>query len=523
MNYYSMILLGQLNFYMEMLIPMLLLIRRQEKRNFFWLRLLPVVAAGAGFVFMPAVSVGPFGMNYLIVSSAVFLAGWFLFRLSPLDVLFYVVAAFAVQHGLWDVLFMIYEGIGEITQPVALVIYFSLYLVAYLLFYFFFPVSDFKKGGIKGRGLQFAVSCFIIAFVYVLASFVPWYDEWNMIYRLYALICCIFALGLQCGLFEHSKLKEKNKELEQDNAILQELLIREQKHYNITKDTIDLINVKCHDLKHQISVLRNMDEKERDKSLGEVEKAIMIYGNIAKTGNETLDIVLTEKSFLCESYRTALDENTGSVSQETVISDNAEDWTYTTQFTSTKDAVDSMKEFAIREAAESLVLLKNTNNSLPLNQDRPKVTLFGIRSYAPYYGSTTGGSIPDKGVIDHDPNKSTLETDFKEVFDVNPAMIQAYEDYCADFTWGSSGFGAQAPQYQGLYSTTDPTEPTLSELGVTRDELDYGNYSDAAIVILGRVSGEGSTFNPGEEGLGNGISTDSGNILGISDEEWAII
>lgn len=302
MNYYSMILLGQLNFYMEMLIPMLLLIRRQEKRNFFWLRLLPVVAAGAGFVFIPAVSVGPFGMNYLIVSSAVFLAGWFLFRLSPLDVLFYVVAAFAVQHGLWDVLFMIYEGIGEITQPVALVIYFSLYLVAYLLFYFFFPVSDFKKGGIKGRGLQFAVSCFIIAFVYVIASFVPVYDGWNILYRLYALVCCIFAIGLQCGLFEHSKLKEKNKELEQDNAILQELLIREQKHYAMTKDTIDLINVKCHDLKHQISVLRNMDEKERDKSLGEVEKAIMIYGNIAKTGNETLDIVLTEKSFLCESY-----------------------------------------------------------------------------------------------------------------------------------------------------------------------------------------------------------------------------
>ena len=302
MNYYSMILLGQLNFYMEMLIPMLLLIRRQEKRNFFWLRLLPVVAAGAGFVFMPAVSVGPFGMNYLIVSSAVFLAGWFLFRLSPLDVLFYVVAAFAVQHGLWDVLFMIYEGIGEITQPVALVIYFSLYLVAYLLFYFFFPVSDFKKGGIKGRGLQFAVSCFIIAFVYVIASFVPVYDGWNILYRLYALVCCIFAIGLQCGLFEHSKLKEKNKELEQDNAILQELLIREQKHYAMTKDTVDLINVKCHDLKHQISVLRNMDEKERDKSLGEVEKAIMIYGNIAKTGNETLDIVLTEKSFLCESY-----------------------------------------------------------------------------------------------------------------------------------------------------------------------------------------------------------------------------
>ncbi len=234
-------------------------------------------------------------------------------------------------------------------------------------------------------------------------------------------------------------------------------------------------------------------------------------------------VVSITLSIIMEKYRTALDENTGSISQETVISDDAEDWTYTTQYTSTQDAVESMKEFAIREAAESFVLLKNTNGSLPLKQERPKITLFGIRSYAPYYGSTTGGSIPDKGVIDHDPNKSTLETDFKEVFDVNPAMLQAYEDYCADFTWGSSGFGAQAPQYQGLYNTSDPTEPTLTELGVQRNELGYKDYSDAAIVILGRVSGEGSSFYPGAAGLAEGVTTNTDNILGISAEEQAII
>ena len=245
-------------------------------------------------------------------------------------------------------------------------------------------------------------------------------------------------------------------------------------------------------------------------------------------------VISVTLSIIMEKYRQALDENTGSISQETVINPDAEDWTYSTQFTSTKDAVDTMREFAIREAAESLVLLKNTNKSLPLTQEKPKVTLFGIRSYAPYYGSTTGGSIPDKGVIDHDPNKSTLETDFKEVFDVNPEMIKTYEDYIAEkeFKWGSSGFGAQAPQYQGLYSATDPTEPTLAEMGVERNELKYDQYSDAAIVILGRVSGEGTTFNPGEAGrtttdkegnITNVVNTDSGNILGISDEEWAII
>ena len=164
-------------------------------------------------------------------------------------------------------------------------------------------------------------------------------------------------------------------------------------------------------------------------------------------------------SLIMEYYRSPLDENTGSISQGLEVNEDYGEWTYGTQYTSTKDAVDSMKEFAIREAAESFVLLKNENNSLPLKQEKPKVTLFGIRSFTPYYGSTTGGSIPDKAVIDNDPNRSTLITDFQEAFDVNPALLEAYRDYTSDYTWGSSGFGAQAPAYQGLYSTPTPRNP----------------------------------------------------------------
>ena len=239
-------------------------------------------------------------------------------------------------------------------------------------------------------------------------------------------------------------------------------------------------------------------------------------------------------SLIMEYYRSPLDENTGSISQGLEGNEDYGEWTYGTQYTSTKDAVDSMKEFAIREAAESFVLLKNENNSLPLKQEKPKVTLFGIRSFTPYYGSTTGGSIPDKAVIDNDPNRSTLITDFQEAFDVNPALLEAYRDYTSDYTWGSSGFGAQAPAYQGLYSTTDPTEPTLSELGITDSNARYREYNDAAIVIIGRVSGEGSSFFPGQEGrttrdsndptkILNVVETDTDNILGISEEEQALI
>lgn len=301
--YYSYILLGQLNFYVEMLIPLLILMRRQERRSLFALRLLLVVAVGAGLAFMPELNVGQFGMHYLIVMGVAFLAGWFIFDVSPLDVLFYTIAAFAVQHCLWDILFIVFETIGELTQAAALVIYFSLYLVAYALFWLFFPVSELNEGGVKGRGLQFAVSAFIIAFVYVIASLVPWLYSWNILYRLYALICCIFALGLQCGLFEHTKLKEKNRELERDKFVLEELLMREQKQYAITKDTIDLINIKCHDLKHQLAMLEQRYGREE---LGDIRRAVDAYDSFFHTGNQALDAVLTLKKLICEDKRIEL-------------------------------------------------------------------------------------------------------------------------------------------------------------------------------------------------------------------------
>ena len=257
-----------------------------------------------------------------------------------------------------------------------------------------------------------------------------------------------------------------------------------------------------------------------------------VFRGIALFFAFVLIVSITVGIFL-ESYRQPLDENIGTTSSQVVVDSEDGEWTYGTQYTSTKDAVESMKEFAIREAAESFVLLKNENNSLPLSGEKPKVTLFGIRSYVPYYGSTTGGSIPDRNAIEHaDQLGAGLQNAFEQAFDVNPQMLQAYEDYTADMTWGSQGYGATAPIYVETYSSTDPTEPTLEELDVTRQELNYGEYSDAAIVIIGRVSGEGTSFYPGEVGrtttdedgnVTNVVNTDTDNILGLSDEEKAII
>ena len=76
----------------------------------------------------------------------------------------------------------------------------------------------------------------------------------------------------------------------------------EKGQYQLSKETIELINHKCHDLKHQVQAIRAVkDEKERETYLEKIEKSVQIYSAIVRTGNEILDTILTEKSLICEN------------------------------------------------------------------------------------------------------------------------------------------------------------------------------------------------------------------------------
>jgi len=80
--------------------------------------------------------------------------------------------------------------------------------------------------------------------------------------------------------------------------------LRQKKdQYEVTTETIDIINRKCHDLKHQIHVLRNVtDQQEKEAFFSEIEDAIMIYDTALQTGNKALDTVLMEKGLFCKNH-----------------------------------------------------------------------------------------------------------------------------------------------------------------------------------------------------------------------------
>ena len=135
------------------------------------------------------------------------------------------------------------------------------------------------------------VFCIMSENLFIYAKVDPWAALFNIVLQFY----CITLLYLQSALFKKSSMR---KELE----TIQLLWHQQKGQYQLSKETIELINHKCHDLKHQVQAIRAVkDEKERETYLEKIEKSVQIYSAIVRTGNEILDTILTEKSLICEN------------------------------------------------------------------------------------------------------------------------------------------------------------------------------------------------------------------------------
>lgn len=84
---------------------------------------------------------------------------------------------------------------------------------------------------------------------------------------------------------------------------MQNVLQNQYLQYKQSRESIELINYKYHDLKHQIAVLRSeQDPEKRNAFLNKMEDEIKQYELQNKTGNKVLDTVLTSKSLYCDKH-----------------------------------------------------------------------------------------------------------------------------------------------------------------------------------------------------------------------------
>lgn len=87
-----------------------------------------------------------------------------------------------------------------------------------------------------------------------------------------------------------------------DNEEMQAFIANKMQYYQMSRDGITSLQIKCHDLKHQIAAIRSEAGKASfDRYIDRLEDSIIEYGTVVECGNETINVVLTEKNILCST------------------------------------------------------------------------------------------------------------------------------------------------------------------------------------------------------------------------------
>lgn len=115
------------------------------------------------------------------------------------------------------------------------------------------------------------------------------------------------AHGVLCGftLFSEQKILAA-RQLATEREVERRMAAERERQYQLSRKNIDAINVKCHDIKHQIHSLADSGRVADGRALEDLASEIAIYDSAVKTENPALDVILTEKGLVCSGEKITL-------------------------------------------------------------------------------------------------------------------------------------------------------------------------------------------------------------------------
>ena len=102
--------------------------------------------------------------------------------------------------------------------------------------------------------------------------------------KLLLVVCCIFILVFYYNMLEVGSYKN-------DLDIVNNLNRSERRHFEKLKKDMELISIKCHDIKHYIA----MAGENGGVNVSELNELVNIYELTIKTGNEIIDTLIADR------------------------------------------------------------------------------------------------------------------------------------------------------------------------------------------------------------------------------------
>jgi len=139
-------------------------------------------------------------------------------------------------------------------------------------------------------------------------------------------------------------------------------------------------------------------------------------------------------------------------------------------------------EVARKAAGESIVLLRNENGTLPLPAKGQKIALYGESTVDFVAGGTGSGTVNKAYCV------NMVEALSNAGYELDPSITNYYDEYVRYNDAILALSGTQRTYRYGISKFDDPAVP--------RSAIDlHAKNNDLAVVVLGRISGEGSDRN----------------------------
>lgn len=211
------------------------------------------------------------------------------------------VAAELIASLEWQVHFFFWNA-EKATLPMELLLLFAIYGVAFLFIWFLEKRQVPIDGKLNIRQHELWSTVVIGAAVFAMSnlSFITTRTPFSGQYaqEIFNIRTLVDLGGFAILYAYHIQLNELRvrHELKAVQNILQNQFVQ----YQQSKESIEMINFKYHDLKNQIIALKaEKDADKRNEFLTKMENDIKLYEAQNKTGNHVLDTLLTSKNMNC--------------------------------------------------------------------------------------------------------------------------------------------------------------------------------------------------------------------------------
>ncbi|MBR1891117.1 MAG: sensor histidine kinase [Clostridia bacterium] len=313
-------------FLFEFLLFIWLTVKKEGKKNLFWMRAI----LGVLTIFLTA-----FGISFLYP-----IVGENVFGRISLYVVLFVVAMVTLPH-VYDVTYttsLLYCSLAYSAQNVAYKVFSTVWVLIKnfgldnwganyelfyrLIYYFLFGVSAtllyfafIKKLTEKNFGRNYnkvtmTISVLILTVTIVLCSIEDvffsrlaadgesYFDNQAYVVlretgNVFSLICLIITMFLLTATVEQN-------EMQQEIGYLQHAIEHGKWQYEMRRDIVEMVNVKVHDIRYKINALLAQKENVNSDEIEKLKESVFIYDSVVDTGNRLLNVILSEKRLYCE-------------------------------------------------------------------------------------------------------------------------------------------------------------------------------------------------------------------------------